>query len=99
MNNDFCNNETMAWGLWNKIKNGFKKAAGWVKDKIVNPVIDKVVKPVVNNVIKPFKPIIQGAASAINPAAGAAIGKVMNIAESVSDGNFKPLGRFMTGRG
>ena len=81
----------MAWGLWNKIKNGFKKAAGWVKDKLV--------KPVVNNVIKPFKPIIQGAASAINPAAGAAIGKVMNIAESVSDGNFKPLGRFMMGRG
>ena len=45
----------MAWGFWEKIKNGFKKAFNWVKDKIIKPVANvvkgawsKVVKPVVN---------------------------------------------------
>ena len=85
MNNDFCTNETMAWGLWNKIKNGFKKAAGWVKDKVIKPVVD--------NVIKPFKPAITAAVSAFNPAAGAIARKVMDTAEDISDGGgFRPLG-------
>ena len=68
----------MAWGLWNKIKQGFKKAGNWVKDK--------VLKPVVNTVIKPFKPIISGAVNAINPKAGAVVDTVMNAAERWSDG-------------
>ena len=68
----------MAWGLWNKIKNGFKKAAGWVKDK--------VLKPVVNTVIKPFKPVIAGVASAINPTLGAAVNTGMNVVEQIADG-------------
>ena len=84
MNNDFCTNETMAWGLWNKIKNGFKKAAGWVKDKVIKPVVD--------NVIKPFKPAITAAVSAFNPAAGAIASKVMDTTERVSDEGFRPLG-------
>ena len=69
----------MAWGLWNKIKNGFKKAAGWVKDK--------VLKPVVNTVVKPFKPVIAGVASAINPTLGAAVNTGMNVVEKLADGD------------
>jgi hypothetical protein len=65
----------MAWGLWNKIKNGFKKVGGFIKDK--------VLKPVVNTVIKPFKPVIQGVVSSINPTAGAIAGKVMDTVEKV----------------
>ena len=67
----------MAWGLWNKIKNGFRKVGGFVRDKIL--------KPVVNTVIKPFKPVISAAASAINPAVGAAVTTGMNVAEKISD--------------
>ena len=67
----------MAWGLWNKIKNGLRKAGSWVKDRII--------KPVVNTVVKPFKPAITAAISAFNPAAGAIAGKVMDTAEKISD--------------
>ena len=67
----------MAWGLWNKIKNGLRKAGSWVKDR--------VIKPVVNTVVKPFKPAITAAISAFNPAAGAIAGKVMDTAEKISD--------------
>ena len=42
----------MAWGLWNKIKQGFKKA-GTVIKKAADFVTDKVIKP--------FKPLIAGA--------------------------------------
>ena len=75
----------MAWGLWNKIKNGFKKAGSFLKDKII--------KPVVNNVIKPFKPAIQAAVTAFNPAAGAIAGKVMDTAEKISDEGWGGAGR------
>ena len=30
----------MAWGLFKKIRDGIKKAARWVKDKIIKPVIN-----------------------------------------------------------
>jgi hypothetical protein len=68
----------MAWGLWNKIKQGLRKVGSWVKDKII--------KPVVNNVVKPFKPMISAAASAINPKIGAIVNTGMNMAEKWSDG-------------
>ena len=80
----------MAWGLWNKIKNGFKKAAGWVKDK--------VLKPVVNTVIKPFKPVISAAASAINPTLGAAVTTGMNVAEKISDEGFGGVAKSWAGK-
>ncbi len=80
----------MAWGLWNKIKNGFKKVGGFIKDK--------VLKPVVNTVIKPFKPVIQGVVSAINPTAGAIAGKVMNVAEKVSDEGFGSVAKSWAGK-
>ena len=66
----------MAWGLWNKIKQGFKKAGA---------VIKKAADVITNKVIKPFKPIIGGVASAINPKAGAFINTAMNVAERWSD--------------
>lgn len=68
----------MAWGLWNKIKQGIRKAGGFVRDKII--------KPVVNNVVKPFKPVIQAAANAINPKVGALVDTGMNMAERWANG-------------
>jgi hypothetical protein len=39
----------MAWGIWNKIKNGIKKvgnAASWVNEKIVKPYLKPVAAAV-----------------------------------------------------
>ena len=81
----------MAWGLWNKIKNGLRKAGGFIRDRVIKPVVD--------NVIKPFKPAITAAVTAFNPAAGAIAGRVMDTAEEISDGGgFRPLGRLMSSR-
>ena len=30
----------MAWGIFRKIRDGIKKAAQWVKDKVIKPVIN-----------------------------------------------------------
>ena len=60
----------MAWGIFNKIKKGFKKI-GSVFKKGINFVNDKVIKP--------FKPIIKTAANAFIPGAGSVI-------EAASDG-------------
>ena len=73
----------MAWGLWNKIKQGFKKAGS---------VIKKAADIVTEKVIKPFKPIIGGAISAINPAAGAIATKAMDTVERFSENAARPLG-------
>ena len=67
----------MAWGLWNKIKNGLRKAGGFIRDRII--------KPVVNTVVKPFKPAITAAVTAFNPQVGAIAGKVLDTVEKVSD--------------
>ena len=80
----------MAWGLWNKIKQGIKKA-GTVVKKVADVVTDKVIKP--------FKPLIAGAVSAINPAAGVIAGKVMDGVEKFSDEGFTPFRRLITQRG
>ena len=68
----------MAWGIFNKIKNGIKKAVGWVKDK--------VIKPVVSTVVKPLKPILGTVATAINPKIGAFVNTGMNMLEKVVGG-------------
>ena len=83
----------MAWGIWNKIKNGFKKVGKGIKTA-VNFAKDKIVSPVVKNVIKPFKPLIGAAASAINPALGAVVNSGMEMAEDISEeDNFRPVFR------
>ena len=69
----------MAWGLWNKIKNGFKKAG---------KVIRNVAKTVTDKVIKPFKPMITGVATAINPALGAAVNTGMDAVERFSTAHY-----------
>ena len=79
----------MAWGLWNKIKQGIKKA-GTVVKKVADVVTDKVIKP--------FKPLIAGAVSAINPAAGAIAGKVMDGVEKFSDEGFTPFKKLISQR-
>lgn len=66
----------MAWGIWNKIKQGIKKAGNWIKG---------AAKTVVEKVIKPFKPAITAVASAINPAAGLVANSAMNAVEKFSD--------------
>ena len=60
----------MAWGLWNKIKQGFKKVGGAIK-KAASFVNDKIIKP--------FKPVISNVANAIVPGSG-------RVVEAVSDG-------------
>ena len=68
----------MAWGLWNKIKQGIRKAGSFIKDR--------VLKPVVNTVVKPFKPVISAAANAINPKIGSIVDTGMNMAEKWVNG-------------
>ena len=77
----------MAWGLWNKIKQGFKKVGNAIKTG-VTWVKDKIIKPVTEKVIKPFKPIIGAAASAYNPKVGAAVNAGMGVLEKISDEGF-----------
>jgi hypothetical protein len=60
----------MAWGIFNKIKRGFKKVGSAFK-KGIQFVNDKIVKP--------FKPVITNVANAIIPGSG-------KIVEAVSDG-------------
>ena len=66
----------MAWGLWNKIKNGFRKAG---------KVVRNVARTITDKVIKPFKPVISGVANAINPTLGKAVDYGMNSVERFSD--------------
>ena len=67
----------MAWGLWNKIKQGLKKAGSFVKT---------AARTITDKVIKPFKPIITAAATAFSPAAGAIANRAMDAVERFSDG-------------
>ena len=69
----------MAWGVFNKIKKGFKKvgsafkkAAGFVNDKIV----------------KPFKPIIKTAVNAFVPGAGAVVDLASDGIDALSRGSW-----------
>ncbi len=64
----------MAWGLWNKIKKGFKKA-GKVFKKGAQFINDKVIKP--------FKPLIKSAADSFIPGSGAIIDKVSDGIDTV----------------
>ena len=51
----------MAWGVFNKIGKGLKKAFNWVKDKVVKPVAN-VIAPVAKPLASVAKTIIPGAA-------------------------------------
>lgn len=71
----------MAWGFWNKIKNGFRSAGKWIKNKILTPLgrtIKKVGKPMLNTAVK-LAPVIGTAVGAKfgNPQIGAQIGSIV----------------------
>ena len=75
-------------GSINQYHGGF---FGWIYDKIVKPVKNAVIDPVVNKFVKPVlniarpiltNPILQGAVSAINPKAAAAV-QAVNTADGV----------------
>lgn len=69
----------MAWGIFNKIKKGFKKV-GSVFKKGINFVNDKIIKP--------FKPIIKTAANAFIPGAGAVVDVVSDGVDAASKGDW-----------
>ena len=59
----------MAWGFFKKIKDAFKKAGKWVKDKIINPVVS-IAKPI----LKTGLDVVSKAGTAIGGAIGTAKG-------------------------
>lgn len=70
----------MAWGLWNKIKQGFKK---------VGSVVKNAAKVVNDKIIKPFKPMISAVANTIKPGAGMIVEAVSDGIDSVATGDYK----------
>ena len=68
----------MAWGIFNKIKKGFKKI-GSVFKKGINFVNDKIIKP--------FKPIIKTAANAFIPGAGTVIEAASDGIDAINNGS------------
>ena len=73
-----------SWGFFKKIKEAFKKAGKWVKDKVIKPVADfgkkvfQKAKPLVDTAVK-LAPVIGAGVGAAygNPAAGAKVGSVV----------------------
>ena len=78
----------MAWGLWNKIKQGFKKVGNFVK-KAASFLNDKVIKP--------LKPVITNVANAILPGSGRIVEAVSDGIDDVANGNFKGAAQRMVG--
>ncbi len=63
----------MAWGFFNKIKKGLKKAFNFAKNKVIKPVVDiaKKVTPIAAPIIDKFKP---------------GLGTIINTGVDVADG-------------
>ena len=70
----------MAWGLFNKVKKGFKK---------VGSAFKKGVTWVNDNVVKPFKPLIKAAADAYYPGAGKAVDIASGGIDAISRGDLR----------
>lgn len=70
----------MAWGLWNKIKKGFKK---------VGSAFKKGLQWVNNKIVKPFKPAIVSALNAYKPGAGAIVEAGSAAADMVTNGDVR----------
>ena len=87
----------MAWGLWKKIRDGIKKAAQWVKDKVIKPVINfgkkilksDTVKTVIDTGMK-LAPALGGAIASSQgapPQGGIAVGTaVQSIGKALGYG-------------
>ena len=78
----------MAWGLWNKIKQGFKKVGNFVK-KAASFVNDKVIKP--------FKPVISKVADTFLPGSGKIVEAVSDGIDEFAHGNFRSGAQKMIG--
>ena len=88
----------MAWGLFKKIKNAVKKAAQWVRDRVIKPVIntvDKVIKsPTTKKLLDAgtkLAPLIAGAVGSAygSPQAGLVAGNtIQNIGNSLGYGRY-----------
>ena len=75
----------MAWGFFKKVKDAFKKAGQFIKNKVIKPGID-IVKKALPKLIK-AAPAIGTAIGGMkgNPALGAQIGStVANIGQSLT---------------
>ena len=71
-----------AWGFFNKIKKGLKKAFKFAKDKIAKPVID---------VAKKAAPIISPALNSVIPGGGTIFNGVVNGADRVMNGDYSEI--------
>lgn len=83
----------MAWGFFNKIKKGLKKAFNFAKNKVIKPVVDiaKKVAPIAAPIIDKFKP---GLGTIINTGVGVADGVVNRgdpsvIADAIRSGKIR----------
>ena len=72
----------MAWGLYNKIKKGFKKTGAALK-KFAGFINDKIVKP--------FKPIIKTVANRFLPGAGAVVDVASDGIDAFANGDWNSL--------
>ena len=70
----------MAWGLFNKIKKGFKK---------VGSVFKKGAQFINDKIVKPFKPLIKTAVNAFVPGAGAVVDVASDGIDAITKGNWK----------
>ena len=71
-----------AWGFFNKIKKGLKKAFNFAKDKIVKPIV---------NVAKKVAPVIAPAIDTIAPGGGAIFNHVVNGTDKALNGDYSAI--------
>ena len=69
----------MSWGLFNKVKKGFKKVGSAFK-KAAEFVNDKIVKP--------FKPVIKAAVNSYLPGAGIAVDAASAGIDALTKGDY-----------
>ena len=69
----------MSWGIFNKVKKGFKKVGSAFK-KAAEFVNDKIVKP--------FKPVIKAAVNSYIPGAGVAVDAASAGIDAFTKGNY-----------
>jgi phage-related protein len=70
----------MAWGIWNKIKNGIKKVIGGI-GKAAKWVNDKIIKPIVKPIAGALAPVIDG----FMPGLGSGIKRGVDIGSDYAD--------------
>jgi hypothetical protein len=75
----------MAWGIWNKIKNGLKKVGGAIV-KGVSWVNDKIVKPIVKPIMSVATPILNAVGTSFGlPMLGTGINAGINFGSGLVD--------------